>query len=468
MAAYTKFCRLYDVYRGNAHQTAIALHRKYGPLVRIAPNHVSISDPSMIPVIYSANEAYTKTAFYPIQSISWKKQPTVNLFSARDPEYHRVYKRKVGAAYSLPSILQSETAIDSCTTLLMERLGQFVTKREPVDLGDWLHYCAFDVVGEVTFARKFGILEQGKDIDGMIKAIKGMLAYAALCGQVPEFHKVLLGNPLFTLLMPAMETWDQVVLFTLKAINERASIKRDGELLIADVAGRDMLSRWASIQSSDPLKMSTRDIVVHLSGNVFAGADTTAVALRAIVYFLCRHPKSMKKLVEEIDQADRDGQLSSPISFKETIAHLPYVGAVIKESMRLQSSTGLLMERHVPAEGVDLHGHHLPPGTIVGINTWVTNRDPTVFPDPESYRPERWLDATEAQLREMDALFEFNFGSGSRKCPGRHTSWVEMHKVIPQLFREYEVELTRPDKEWQVCNHWFVQQKGVICNLKRR
>ena len=71
--------------------------------------------------------------------------------------------------------------------------------------------------------------------------------------------------------MPAMETWNQVLVFTLKAINGRASIKRDGELIDADSGGRDMLSRWAYVKSSDPLKMNTRDIVVHLSTNVFAG-----------------------------------------------------------------------------------------------------------------------------------------------------------------------------------------------------
>lgn len=95
----------------------------------------------------------------------------------------------------------------------------------------------------------------------MMKAIGGMLTYAALCGQVPEYHHA-----------------DAGIVFTLKAINSRASIKRDGELVNADEGGRDMLSRWAYAKSSDPDKMSTRDIVVHLSTNVFAGSDTTAIA----------------------------------------------------------------------------------------------------------------------------------------------------------------------------------------------
>jgi hypothetical protein len=60
LAAYTKLWRLYNVYRGHAHLTAIDLHRKDGPLVRIAPNHVLVSDTKMIPVIYSNKEDFTK------------------------------------------------------------------------------------------------------------------------------------------------------------------------------------------------------------------------------------------------------------------------------------------------------------------------------------------------------------------------------------------------------------------------
>lgn len=253
-----------------------------------------------------------------------------------------------------------------------------------------------------------------------------MLVYASLIGQVPEYHKFLLGNPVFSAVLPAMETWNQVLVFTLKAINSRASIKRDGELINADSEGRDMLSRWAYVKSSDPDKMSTRDIIVHLSTNVFAGSDTTAIALRAIIYFLCRNPATRRKLVNEIDSADTAGQLSTPISYKEASTLLPYLGAVVKEAMRLHPSVGLLMERHVPAGGLDILGHHLPEGTIVGINPWVTNRDARLFPDPEAFKPERWLDAGDVERKRMEGVWELNFGGGSRKCIGRNISWVEI------------------------------------------
>ena len=64
LAAYTKWWRFYDVYKKHAHLSAIEYHKKYGPLVRIAPNIVSVADPKMIPVIYSNREDFTKVSQY--------------------------------------------------------------------------------------------------------------------------------------------------------------------------------------------------------------------------------------------------------------------------------------------------------------------------------------------------------------------------------------------------------------------
>jgi hypothetical protein len=171
-ASLTKYWRVYDVWKGKAHLTHIDLHRKHGPLVRLGPNHVSVADPAFIPRFYSIREDFTKTGFYPIQCISWKKRPEMNLFSERDPAEHRISKRKVGAAFSMPNVLQSEAAIDGCLKLFMRRLKELTADGSSIDLGEWLQYFAFDVVGEVTFAAKLGFLEQGKDVEGMMVCLQ--------------------------------------------------------------------------------------------------------------------------------------------------------------------------------------------------------------------------------------------------------------------------------------------------------
>lgn len=392
----------------------------------------------------------------------------MNLFSTRDEKFHRDQKRPVANAYSMTSLLELEPAIDSCTQIFTSKLGNFANQSAPVDLGTWLQYYAFDVVGEVNFAKELGFLEEGRDIDGMIEAIQGILVYASLCGQVPEMHPLLLGNPLFPLLIPGMETWNQVYQFTLKMVNSRASLQRDGEIEKEEKdGGKDMLSQWMAIHHSDPEKLSTRDIIVHLSTNVFAGSDTTAIALRDVFYLLMRHLMVMAKVQAEIDSATDDHKLGNPVSYRESVTHLPYLGAVLKEAMRLHPSVGLILECEVPKGGVSICGKHIPGGTIIGINAWVLHRNGQIFPDPDSFIPERWLENSPETLKEMEQSF-FTFGSGSRTCIGKNISLMEMHKIIPQLLREFEIRLHSLEKEWRTLNAWFVQQEGLICDFLRR
>ncbi|KAL1987773.1 hypothetical protein VTN96DRAFT_2613 [Rasamsonia emersonii] len=477
LAKYTRLWKLYDVWKGDSHNTSIRLHRQYGNLVRIGPKHISVGDPKAVPIIYGLNKGFTKTAFYPIQCISWNKKPQMNLFSTRDEAFHRSQKKPVANAYSMTSLLELEPAVDSCTDIFLSQLRRFAADKKPVDLGIWLQYYAFDVVGEFSFAKKLGFLEQGTDVDGMIKAIEGMLVYASLCGQIPEAHPFLLGNPLFPYLLPSMETWNQVLQFTLKAVNSRnKSLQRDGELQTKKNAngefdetqnGKDMLSRWSTIHELEPDKMSTRDVIVHLSTNVFAGSDTTAIAMRAIFYFLLRNPDKLAKVRAELDAADRAGKLGEFIAYRETTTHLPYLCAVIKEAMRLHPSVGLILERHVPKGGATICGQHIPEGTVVGINAWVLHHDPRVYPDPDAFIPERWLESSPEKLKEMEQSF-FVFGAGSRTCIGKNISLMEMHKIVPQLLREFDIRLHDPKKEWKTRNVWFVQQEGLVVDLVRR
>ncbi|EKG16143.1 Cytochrome P450 [Macrophomina phaseolina MS6] len=481
LAAWTGLWRFFDVQKGQAHWTHIRLHKKYGPLVRIGPNHVSVGDPKEIPNIYGLNKGFTKSAFYPIQSISWHQKPQMNIFSTRDERYHHEQKRSIAAAYSLTSLLAKEDAVDSCSRLFVDKLGAYADAGEPVDLGQWLQYYAFDVIGEFSFARKLGFLEKGADVDGMMETIAGILVYASLIGQLPEWHPFLLGNPLFPILLPSMESWNSVLTFTLKCVNHVLGssssspheLKRNGDLPPAAIAELDakgdMLSRWSALRLSQPPRMTTRDVVVHLSTNVFAGSDTTAIALRAIFYFLLKSPRALARLVAEIDGADARGLLGPrAVSYREATAHLPFLDAVVKEAMRLHPSVGLALERVVPAGGAEVAGRWLPAGTVVGVNAWVVQRDDAVFAAPDAFRPERWLDADEGQRRRMEASW-FAFGAGSRTCLGKHISMVEMMKVVPQLLREFEVTLDGGvGREWRVKNRWFVQQEGLVCVLKRR
>ena len=286
-----------------------------------------------------------------------------------------------------------------------------------------------------------------------MELIQFIQSYASQCGQVPYMHKYLLGNPLFPLLFPSRDKNNRILTFTLKAIDSRRTLDRNGDLMGLEKGkvGKDQLSKWIAAKESDPTKFDTRDIIVHSTANVIAGSDTTAIALRSILYNLMRNPSTMDKLVNEIDQTQKDGKLSNLISYKESTTHLPYLHAVIKEAMRIHPSLGLLLERHVPQGGVHICNQHIPAGTIVGINPWVVHHDPVVFSEPEKFLPERWIKSRSEKLKEMEAAF-FNFGAGSRTCIGKNFSLIEMSKIVPLLLRDYKVSLADPGKDWVVRN----------------
>ncbi|KAL2070498.1 hypothetical protein VTL71DRAFT_13524 [Oculimacula yallundae] len=467
VASWTKLWRLRNVSKGKAHLTIIELHKKYGKLVRTSPNVVDVSDPAMIPVIYNVKGNYKKTAFYTMAVFYWNKTPQMNSFSMTDETAHKEENKKIASAFSMTNLLEVESGIDSCSKFFMKRLHEVSSGGRPVDLSIWLQYYTFDAMGEITFGEKFGFLEQGKDVDQTMQAIDITLTYNAIIGQIPLAHKFLLGIPGLAYILPQVETMNTILNFTLKAIKSRSSSPTNVDIKAnTSKMGKDMLSRWTSVPTNDPLKMSKRDLIAHLSSNVFAGSDTTATTLRAAVYYLCKNPMHMTKLVSEIDEAASQGLLSDPPSYREA-SQLPYLNAVIKESLRISPSIGLLLERHVPTGGAIISGQFIPANTIVGINAWALHYDEVVFPNPETFIPERWIENSESKLREMERSF-FAFGAGSRTCTGKNLSLMEIVKIVPCLLREFSVELVDAEREWQTRNMWFVQQWGLECVLTPR
>lgn len=209
---------------------------------------------------------------------------------------------------------------------------------------------------------------------------------------------------------------------------------------------------------------------------IFAGADTTAISLCTVFYHLIRSPTAMQKLQREIDTATSSGQLSSPPKDREVRDHCPYLNAVIKEALRIHPAVGTILERHVPAQGLDVDGVHLPAGTIVGVNPWVVHNDPDIYPDPEIFRPERWLTPShpdskcggEDHLRRMEKAF-FGFGHGKRICLGRNLSQIEMRKIVALLVSNFKVEFADPKKqEWKTKGWFFVSQDMPAVKIQLR
>ena len=115
-----------------------------------------------------------------------------SMFTARDPAEHKALKRPVAAKFSMTTIRTLEPLVDECSEIFVESMKDL--EGQKIDLGAWLQWYAFDVIGMITFNRQFGFLKDRKDFKNMIADIEGSLHYAGLVGQVPYLHPWLAGN----------------------------------------------------------------------------------------------------------------------------------------------------------------------------------------------------------------------------------------------------------------------------------
>lgn len=233
----------------------------------------------------------------------------------------------------------------------------------------------------------------------------------------------------------------------------------------------DFLARFLQAQRDHPDFMTDFQVLTATVSLVFAGSDTTAISLSSIFYHLLRNPRVYHKLTTELDAAKADGTIPPhPAGIVSWTAaqKLPYLDACIQEAWRVFPAVGLLLERHVPASGATICGERIPGGTIVGCNAWVLHRRPEVFgADTDAYRPERWLEAEPAKLREMKATM-FQFGAGARTCIGRNISTLEVYKLVPSFLSRFEVEFVDPAQDWKTENCWFVRQLDFNVRFKPR
>jgi cytochrome P450 len=165
---------------------------------------------------------------------------------------------------------------------------------------------------------------------------------------------------------------------------------------------------------------------------MLAGLDTTASAIRATMLCVLTSPLTYQTLRAEIDAAT----LSTPVVLDEEARKLVYLQAVILEGIRMHPPPGGLLPRVSPPEGDTINGIFIPGGVEIGVNTWGIMRDGDVFgPDPEMFRPERWLNIPEERYAEMARVVDLAFGSGRFKCLGRSVALMELNKIIIEVRR---------------------------------
>jgi hypothetical protein len=298
----------------------------------------------------------------------------------------------------MSNMMSFEVYVDTTMSCFFDQLRtRFVQTGKACDLGIWLQWFAFDFMGEITFSKRLGFLERAEDVGNITANIWKYFQKASPISQIPWVDLLWEKNPIYQHFK--MVTPNPVVQFGIERVQERQNEDEDDNE--GQRNGKDFLSRFLGAIKKDPT-IPPFALTAWTTSNVTAGSDTTAILLRTIFHSLLTHPQAMDRLMDEIDTAYEENSLSNPVTWKQA-RELPYLDAVIKESGRVHPPFGLHLERVVPLPGAIVCGKWLPAGTVVGMSGWAVHHDPDTFgSDSHEWKPERWLDATQIQRRDME------------------------------------------------------------------
>ncbi|KAJ9667672.1 hypothetical protein H2201_002207 [Coniosporium apollinis] len=351
-----------------------------------------------------------------------------------DPKRHIAKTKNIASGYAFSNVITAEPYVDDALRLLEEQLTRLSKSGQDVHLDHWFNYFGFDVLGEVTFSRRFGFLEEGKDIGGAIANTRFLGLYISVIGHFYWLHDWLLANPIigWLNLQPSMHIFETC----LAALDARSK---------SDTVRKDMLEQWKETRRKHPDRMEEKEILAAAVANIGAGADTISATLQALFYYLLQNQQAWTRVRAEVDEAHSRGELSDIVSHAEA-QKLPYLQACIKETLRYQTPVAFGLPRVVPKEGVTVADRHFKEGVILSVNPWVIHRDPSLFgSDANDFNPDRWMDVERA--KEMNK-YMIPFGAGYNQCPGRHLAHMEVSKVSATLIRDFDIERTNPKEPW--------------------
>ncbi|KAF2030401.1 cytochrome P450 monooxygenase-like protein [Setomelanomma holmii] len=169
---------------------------------------------------------------------------------------------------------------------------------------------------------------------------------------------------------------------------------------------------------------------------MFGGADTVGSTLMIGTHYLLQQPDKLQKLKDELQSVWP--VLNGKEPKLRDLEKLPYLNAVLKEALRMNSGVVSGLLRVVPPSGATIVGMAVPPGTIVSCGSTFVHHNAAIFPDPDKFTPERWLESA-----DLDNWL-VAFSRGPRMCLGLNLAWAELRLILAHTFRKFDLSLAEP------------------------
>ncbi|KAH7268656.1 cytochrome P450 [Fusarium solani] len=425
-------------------------HKKHN-IVRIGPNSLSFSSPEAIRSIYGHSTNCIKGDMYAAPA-----GPHASLLDVINKEAHARKRRYMSHALATRNLETWEHKVVDKVRRLIRQFDRICdeaasatnTKTGTLDFRKWANLFTVEAIADIALSHKLGCLDRGDDqvtittADGNEKRIKyieclhaSKRATSTLVWATSWFRFL---RTVLTLLPGWFRSqwlkgsqFDDMVHHLTRVRVER---HRTGETL------DDIVHCLIADKNGELRGLDIGEIEAEVGVLLDAGSDTTAIALTHVMYNLLRHPKALQRLRDELKETL---DVDSPVASYGQVKNLPYLRACLDESLRLLPPVSFGLNRKTSLGGLTIDGQWIDEGTTVGVPAYTAHRNPELFPDPERYYPERWLEEM-----NKDAMTSFiPFSAGARGCIGRNITYMEQMILIASLVRRYDFALLHDDWE---------------------
>lgn len=427
------------------------LHKNYGSIIRVAPDLIHVDDPEFYREVFSPQTRFHKSEyFYADLGISRA------LGNLTDPHEHKIRRAIVNPLFSQNSVNAFSNVVRDKLEEAIDVMKKHDLEGTPIDIQKLYRCITADNVASLIFGYSQDLVRLGDSVyPPLFTAMDGFLDSSHLVVHFPILVKLVKNLP------PSISRW---ILPGYVAFREDCShqiqriIERRAKGKVSDENGRTLM--FDLLLESNGQKgfqrLSREQLIDEALSTVFAGTDTTVVTLAASTFYILRTPGVLAKLREELSRVP--GSEEGRFEWKH-IQNLPYLAAVVKESLRLHTPVVIALPRVVPPEGIQVQGNFIPGGTIV-VNTSVAiHHNPNLFSSPEKYLPERWLGQKGMELEK----WQMGFSKGPRQCIGMNIANMEMYLTLANFFGRFEMELFETDeKSMEWVNKGTAQNKSNV------
>ncbi|EJF60792.1 cytochrome P450 [Dichomitus squalens LYAD-421 SS1] len=413
---------------GTQHRYVKSLHDRYGDVVRIGPNNLSIRRGSAISALLGAS-GMPKGPHHIGRHFS-EKDP--DLLSIPDTEHHLRRRRAWARGLTSKALKEYEEQMALRVNQLVSRLQE---QKGEVHIDEWFNRFTYDFMSDMALGGGSNLLD-GEKTD-FWSSLNEEAKPATFFGHVPWLG-VLVGR------LPIPNGHKMFI----EQCRVQAVRRMQRGTTTPD------LFYYISHEDVQDSKYARPTIDQILSDGILAmvaGSDTIATTLTAVVACLLTYPAVYKQLQEEVDRFYPPGEVVHTKHHQE----MHYLTAVINETLRLFSAVPSTTQRKVPShgQGITVESLYIPPGTSFWVPAYSIHRDPRDFsPSPEAYLPERWLpewkEASAAHVHNEGAFIPFSYGP--MNCVGKGLAMQEMRMVVCALLQRFKL---RPRQGWDITDY---------------